>query len=229
MDAEKLYTLNVSINDYLAETPFPWSIQAPLNGLVDSLEKQSLQDLFISKNRLVDLAFNFKTQIIQKLAPGLQKEGYEASATGITSEERSAQPRHEGGRPWRDPLRDGPLPPPAQPRPYRDPGEARLPRPFPAGDFPPPDFEDEYEIRGPARRGGFGGGGQPPNIGERDLYPPGLGPHDPLGGGGYGGVGGFGGGGMHPTFDDPLFGGDGNGGRLDPRCVFMDCGGMQLS
>lgn len=61
------------------------------------------------------------------------------------------------------------------------------------------------------------GGYQPfGNIGERDLYPPGLGPHDPLrigpGGGGF-----RGGGGMHPTFDDPIFGGQGGGGQYDPR------------
>lgn len=57
-------------------------------------------------------------------------------------------------------------------------------------------------------RGGFGGERRPLNIGERDLYPPGLGPHDPLRGGGFG----PGGGGMHPTFDDPMFGGRGGGG-----------------
>lgn len=51
-------------------------------------------------------------------------------------------------------------------------------------------------------------------IGEQDLYPPGLGPHDPL----RMGPGGIrGGGGMHPTFDDPLFGGRGGNGGYDPR------------
>ena len=82
------------------------------------------------------------------------------------------------------------------------------------GDFPPPGFEDEYEVHRP--RGGIGGERRPLNIGERDLYPPGLGPHDPLRGGG----GGFGpgGGGMHPAFDDPMFGGRagvGGGGGYD--------------
>jgi len=51
-------------------------------------------------------------------------------------------------------------------------------------------------------------GRRPLNIGERDLYPQGLGPHDPLRGGGFG----PGGGGMHPTFEDPMFGGRGGGG-----------------
>ena len=57
-------------------------------------------------------------------------------------------------------------------------------------------------------RGGIGGERRPLNIGERDLYPQGLGPHDPLRGGGFG----PGGGGMHPTFDDPMFGGRRGGG-----------------
>lgn len=52
-----------------------------------------------------------------------------------------------------------------------------------------------------------------PGYGERDLYPAGLGPNDPLRVGGVGpGPGIRGGGGMHPTFDDPMFGGRGGGG-----------------
>jgi len=112
-----------------------------------------------------------------------------------------------------------PLPQPAQPHPYpiNDPlAPAGPPRPIPAGDFPPPGFDDEYEVNRPPRgaRPAFPPGGVSPfNIGHDDLNPPGLGPHDPLranfvGGGlprpGFGGGGG-GGGGMHPTFDDPLF------------------------
>lgn len=70
-----------------------------------------------------------------------------------------------------------------------------------------------------------GGGRRPLNIGERDLYPPGLGPHDPLrmgpGPPGFGG----GGGGMHPTFDDPLFAGrQGGGGRAPPGARYDPVG-----
>ena len=64
----------------------------------------------------------------------------------------------------------------------------------------------------------MGGERRPLNIGERDLYPPGLAPHDPFRGGGFG-PGGVGGGGMHPTFDDPLFGGSGRMGGNDGRSV----------
>ena len=58
----------------------------------------------------------------------------------------------------------------------------------------------------------FPGARSPFGIGHDDLNPPGLGPHDPLRGSFVGGGGGFGGG-MHPTFDDPLFGGRGGQGR----------------
>lgn len=80
----------------------------------------------------------------------------------------------------------------------------------------PPGFEDEYEFQagprgGNAQRGGFG-----PNIGDNDLYPPGIGPTPPMQphigpGRGAGGVGG----GMTPSMDDPFFsqGGDRGGNR----------------
>lgn len=82
--------------------------------------------------------------------------------------------------------------------------------------------------------GPYGGARRPLNIGERDLYPPGLGPHDPLrmgpGGGGLDG-GNYGGGGMHPTFDDPMFGGGGAaggefgfGGRAPPGARYDPVG-----
>lgn len=171
----------------------------------------AIKNVFISPGRMADLSSLFKVNIIQKLAPGIQKEGYEESRT--TAE----QPRrHDETRPLeRDPLRDD-RPEPARPYPFDDPLAAAPRRPIPPGDFPPPGFEDEYEINRPPR--GFPGydGRRPLNIGERDLYPPGLGPHDPLrigpGGGGF-----RGGGGMHPTFDDPLFGGQGGAQPYDPR------------
>ncbi|KAF6525571.1 hypothetical protein HZS61_011366 [Fusarium oxysporum f. sp. conglutinans] len=64
-------------------------------------------------------------------------------------------------------------------------------------------------------------GRSPYDIGHDDLNPPGLGTHDPLRGSFTGGVlprpGG--GSGMHPTFDDPLFGGQGGDGSsgFDPQ------------
>jgi hypothetical protein len=151
--------------------------------------------------------------VLQKLAPGLHKEGYEDSTQATRGQPEASRPR--------DPLRDDSLPQPARPYPFDDPLAAAPRRPNPPGDFAPPGFEDEFEINRPLRGyppgfpGGFPGGRSPYNIGDRDLYPPGLGPHDPLRGTMGPGFGG--GGGMHPTFDDPLFGGSGGVGGYDPR------------
>lgn len=205
-------TFDIKPKDFVSESSFPFTI--PPSQEVHEAEL-SIRKVFLSPGRMTDVASLFKINILQKVAPGLQKEGYEESAHAASQTSEQGGPRRpEVGRgreegPAHDPLRDDRLPPLAQPRPYNDPLTAEPRRPYPAGDFPPPGFEDEYEINRP--RGGIGGERRPLNIGERDLYPPGLGPHDPLrGGGGFG----PGGGGMHPTFDDPIFGvggGDGAG------------------
>ena len=200
---DKTASFEVKAEDYISE---------------GSLKEQSseidlatrLQHVFISAGRMNDLASLFKSSILQKIAPGIRKEGYEDNTSTIE------QPRrHEETRPpARDPLREY-EPPPARPYPFNDPLAAAPRRPFPAGEFPPPGFEDEYEINRPPR-GAFGDRQPFGNIGEQDLYPPGLGPNDPLrigpGGGGY-----RPGGGMHPTFDDPIFGGRGGAAPFDPR------------
>ena len=203
-------TLDLKPKDYVPESSFPFTIPSPTGANEAAL---SIRNAFISAGRMTDAASLLKINILQKVAPGLQKEGYEESAHAASHSREEGEARRpdpagrEGeGAPAHDPLRDDRLPPLAQPRPYGgDPLAAEPRRPFPAGDFPPPGFEDEYEVNRP--RGGIGGERRPLNIGERDLYPPGLGPHDPLRGGGFG----PGGGGMHPTFDDPMFGGRGGG------------------
>ena len=171
---------------------------------------RAIQDIFISAGRLSDLGSMIRTKLIQKMTPGIQKEGYEEDhpASTTTSSEPSGNPSSQQ-----------PSNPQPHPNPYPhgihdpliEPPAARA-RPFPAGEMRPPGFEDEYDILRPAGRAPIMPPGGSPfgNVGERDLYPPGLGPRDPLrphfGGGGGGG------GGMHPTFDDPMFGGRGGGG-----------------
>ena len=61
---------------------------------------------FISSNRVADLTSQFKLKIVQKLIPGLRKEGY-------TEEEVDTSTNAGGSRP---PLSSNP--PPARPRPY---------------------------------------------------------------------------------------------------------------
>ena len=216
---EKVYTLDFSIKDFLSESFFPFTLPSgdDPNGKIDSL-----QGIFLSAGRLTDLATQFKVQIIQRLAPALHKGGYEE--TSPQQEPSRQQPHPSSGREShsqsepRDPLRSDRISPPVQPHPFIDPLAAAPRRPFPAGDFPPPGFDDEYDLTRPPVRNPFDGNRRPLNIGEQDLYPPGLGPRDPLRGGGYGPGSGMGGGGMHPTFDDPLFGGrGGDAGVYDGR------------
>lgn len=213
MGDDRTYTFDARLVDYISESNLPSTPVSP-----DASEDQAsetLRNIFISVGRLSDLASLLRINIIQKLTPGLHKEGYEESSaqTSSSSSQRGPSNRSEPERPQRDPLRED-YNPPARPHPFNDPLAAAPRRPHPSGDFLPPDFEDPYDMTRPPRpMGGVGGFG---NIGERDLYPAGLGPNDPIRGGIGPGFGG--GGGMHPTFDDPLFQGQGgHRGGYDPQ------------
>ena len=202
---DKTASFEIKAQDYTSEGSLKENVQ-------DSELGSALKNVFISPGRMSDLSSLFRSSIIQKLAPGIQKEGYEDNSSTVEQPRRHEETRS----PRRDPLRDD-QEPPTRPYPFDDPLAAAPRRPVPVGDFPPPGFEDEYEMQRPPRGmpGGLGGR-NPMTIGDSDLYPPGLGPNDPLrmgpGGGGF-----RGGGGMHPTFDDPLFGGQGGGQPYDPR------------
>ncbi|KAL1302752.1 hypothetical protein AAFC00_003102 [Neodothiora populina] len=206
---DRTATFDVRVVDYISHSSLP---ATPVTSPEDTSEaERAIIDTFISTGRLADFGALFRLSIIQKLAPGLHKPGYEDDATPAsqsTSSTTRETPARQGNTPPRDPLRDD-YQPPARPYPLHDP--LAHPRPFPAGEFAPPGFEDPYDMTRPPRPMG---GGMPSfgNIGERDLYPQGLGPRDGLWGGvGPGLGGGMGGGGMHPTFDDPLFAGQGRG------------------
>ncbi|GES66798.1 PI31 proteasome regulator [Aspergillus terreus] len=201
---DRTTSFDLPVKDFVSGSSLPLSSTTDVTN--------SLKDVFISTSRLNDLIALFKINVIQRLAPGLYKEGYEDSSRSTREEQPQTQ------RPQRDPLRDDTLPAPARPYPFDDPLAAAPRRPGPTVDFPPPGFEDEFEIQRPPRGFPPGMGGRGPlNIGERDLYPAGLGPHDPIHGGIGPGLGGAGGGGMHPTFDDPLFGGRGGRQGYDPQ------------
>jgi len=182
---DKTATLDVKAADYTSAGSMPFTLSEP--------NTRNLFNLFISNGRLSDYGSLMRLNIIQKLVPSLQKEGYQESAA--TS---ARQPAREPSTTRDDPLRDD-RQPPARPHPFNDPLAQPAPH-VPHGELAPPGFEDPYDLNRPLRpmggppHPGFG------NIGERDLYPQGLGPRDPFGNPG------FGGGGMHPTlpgFDDP--------------------------
>lgn len=202
---DKTAQVEVKAQDYISENSLKSSAK-------DNIE--SLKHSYISSGRIEDLADVIKNGIVQKLIPGLSKEGYEETTAREEARDQLREQREGPSRPARDPLRDD-RPEPARPHPFNDPLADGPRRPGPVPDFLPPGFEDEHELQRPVGR--FPGAQPFGNIGERDLYPPGLGPHDPLrmgpGGGGF-----RGGGGMHPTFDDPLFQGQGDqGGGYNSR------------
>lgn len=210
---DKTTNFDVTVKDYLSEASLPVTIAEGTS--TDDLAK-TLQDVFISAGRLTDLGALLKISVIQKLAPGLHKDGYEETNTQSRSSASASQDAPRQGEPRnsrRPPEND---PEPARPYPFNDPlAQPRRGGPLPE---PIPGFDDEYDIHRPPG-GGLRDGRLPGGIGHDDLYPQGLGPNDPfrphLGGGGLPRPGGMGGG-MHPTFDDPMFGGSGGQGGYDP-------------
>ncbi|KAI8962312.1 PI31 proteasome regulator N-terminal-domain-containing protein [Daldinia sp. FL1419] len=223
---ERIARVEVTIKDFVSNAALPIRITVDANGVEDrSNLLEVLKRIFISEARIEDLANQINTGIIQNLVPSLHKEGYEEShrREAEDPDDRAAREYAEdvARRPPRQPVVPEPQPEGARPRPFDVPIDPP-PRPAPVGDFPPPGFEDPYDINRPYRypprqpgRSPFG------NIGADDLNPPGLGPHDPLrpGLGIGGGLPRHGGGrGMHPTFDDPMFGGPrGDDGDFDPQ------------
>ncbi|KAK1707895.1 PI31 proteasome regulator N-terminal-domain-containing protein [Colletotrichum lupini] len=216
-----IHRFEITTKDVINNAKLPLRITLTEDGSEDRSDLvEKLKEAFASESAVTKLIDQFKTEIIQKLIPKLQVEGYEESPDDRDAAENAQREgRAQAGRPGRP--APGDLPDPARPYPVNDPLAQPPRRPIPAGDFPPPGFEDEYEINRPPRPLGVPGR-SPYNIGHDDLNPPGLGPNDPLrasfiGGGGLPRPGG--GGGMHPTFDDPLFGGPGaqGGGGYDPQ------------
>ena len=202
---DRMCSFTVLSEEYVMKEKLPFAISSEENA-ADG--ERSLAELFTSVGRLSDLGSLMRINVIQKLLPSLQKEGYEETTTTTTSgQSQSSSTSREppSGRerdydpPRRDPLREDRDPlaqpwPPAPQNPLRMPGGGRpLPEPIPG-------FEDEFELQRPARGGGRAGFGGPlHDYGRSDLYPPGLGPNDPMRGGigpGFGGP--MGGGGMHP-------------------------------
>lgn len=216
IEDDRIARVEVTTKDYVSNGSLP--VRITLTG--DSEEDRSdlpdkLQAVFINEGRVTDLANLIKVNIIQKLLPSLQKEGYEESPDDRAAREDAED---SGRRGPRQPMMPDPMPQPANPYGFEDPLQPAPRRPVPAGDFPPPGFEDPYDIHRPPRAGRAPDLSPFGNLGADDLHPPGLGPYDPLrpslGGGGLPRPGGSRG--MHPTFDDIMGGGSSQPG-FDPQ------------
>lgn len=66
---DKVHTMDIKVTDYLSESSFPYPL--PTEGISEG--GLSIRKAFISAGRVTDAASLLKLQIIQKLAPGLQK------------------------------------------------------------------------------------------------------------------------------------------------------------
>lgn len=221
MGDDKTHTIELKVEEWISAGNLPLELTSEQD---DASKEEAIIASFINVGRLSDFGSLMRVKLIQKLIPGVQKEGYEETQEQIAEgSRRQPAPGRERDEPQYDPLREE-RDPPARPYPLQDP-LVQPPRRGPLPD-PMPGFEDEYEVNRPPRGMGQPGGGLG-RYGERDLYPQGLGPNDPMRGGvGPGLGGGFGGGGMHPTFDDPLFAGQGQqggrGGQAPPGARYDD-------
>lgn len=68
----KTYSFEVNISDYFSPSFFPWPNSS-------SNSSEPLVNGFISSSRVKDLTNTFKIQIVQRLIPGLRKDGYQES------------------------------------------------------------------------------------------------------------------------------------------------------
>lgn len=203
---DKVASLDVPTKDFTSLSFFPYDFSST-NPLVHG---------YISSARVSDFASSFKTQIVQKVLPGLRKDGYqdtsEASGQAVVAPSASGPSRNR--------------PQPAEPRqPLRE-----------------PLFDPGHPFGQP---GGIPRGGNPLEIGRRDREPiitdpfapppfgPAgggggmfVGPDDPILGGGWGGPG-------RPPPGQGPWGGDGflppigapPGARFDPVGPFGGPGG----
>ncbi|KAG8904813.1 hypothetical protein FRB99_001119 [Tulasnella sp. 403] len=196
LESDKTYSLDILTSDYLSSSYFPYAVDAPSGPLVHG---------YISSSRIKDLMSLYKLNIIQRLVPGLRKDGYQeqAESANAPAAERNPQPRQ--------PPRTN-SPPYAEP-PIRSPGydPLRIPNigrsdldPIPRGNpFAPPSLfgnEEDGMYVGPShpifrdrlgpRAGGIGDESRGPWGGDGYLPPMGAPPgarFDPVGPGPMGG------------------------------------------
>ncbi|KAF9366827.1 hypothetical protein BGX34_006096 [Mortierella sp. NVP85] len=221
LETSKICTLELKAKDFTSASYFPFTTSTDMN-------RDPLWNGFISRSRIQDLITEFKTNIIQKLIPGLSKEGYQEERTTGTTTAGGSATGATGGDRRGDRGGYGPGYYPDDPSGF--PGIGGIPGVPRPGIVPrPPIFGDPFSAEDPGMGGfgGFGGmgGRNPLSIGHSDLDPfggrigggiGGIGSPGGFGGGFGGGIGGSSGGGMvvgpnHPMFRRPPGAGSGGG------------------
>ncbi|RCI17323.1 hypothetical protein L249_2871, partial [Ophiocordyceps polyrhachis-furcata BCC 54312] len=153
-----------------------------------------LQRVFVSDEAVARFERAFQTTIIKELLP----QSHHQPPSSTLKEPRQSQ--HNNNNNNNNNKEADNVVPTAFPRP---------PTSTTTDEFQPPGFDDELDLN---RNIVLPDGRSPFSIGHDDLYPAGLGPRDPL-------RPCFGppSAGMHPTFDDPLFGPNPGPDAFDPQ------------
>ncbi|TBU33215.1 PI31 proteasome regulator N-terminal-domain-containing protein [Dichomitus squalens] len=176
VETDKVASLDIPTNDFTSPSFFPHELSESSSPFVHG---------FISSNRVDDLISQLRLTTVQKLIPGLRKEGYTETVTETETRAGPSQPR--APQPDAPPARPRPDEPPLPPG--RSPAGFPYPRnpleigrrdldPFPSNPFAPP------PLFGSNGGGGMFVGPDHPIFGAgiRDPGPGGMGP---WGGDGY--------------------------------------------
>jgi hypothetical protein len=120
---DKTSTFELKAQEFVSDGNLPATPKK--EGTPDAEVERGIQDIFISIGRLSDLGSLLRVGIIQKLAPSLQKPGYEETAESQSSDTRPTNDDNNNNtpnanRPQRDLLRDDRNPDPARPYPLAD-------------------------------------------------------------------------------------------------------------
>lgn len=135
--SDKSASLDVSTNDFASPSFYPYD--------ASTQDAQPLVHGFISSNRIADFVSQLKLKIIQKLVPGLRKDGYVEEAEEISASAATSANPPQAARPARPRAVTPPFPEdipyyiPPNPRPYNplEIGRSDL-DPFGTDTFSPP-------------------------------------------------------------------------------------------
>ncbi|KAJ3795692.1 PI31 proteasome regulator N-terminal-domain-containing protein [Lentinula aff. detonsa] len=144
VESDKPYSFDVSTPDFISISAFPYVLASTESTEESTEESTPLKDIYISHSRISDFVSLFKLNIVQKLVPGLRKEGYQEEV------EQERQGQQETTRSTTSSTRIIPRYNPSEEFPLRSP--------------PPPQPPSQFHI--PPQN--------PLEIGRRDLDPIGL-------------------------------------------------------
>lgn len=159
LESNKTESYEVELERFTSRNFWPWPSSSTTG------QSEPLVNGYVSSSRIADFVFGFQAKIVQKLVPGLRKEGYEevtdadqgsSSGPSASSSSSSRQPPSQPWRPSHDPDDDYPHNPLRDPRTIGDRDLNPLGAGRMGGTFAPPPL-----FGGPGGRfpGGDDGGG----------------------------------------------------------------------